>query len=264
MTPKHTTVDRAWRMIAEEGIAMARSAGWHSTLAGADQGAFKVEIGGRQLSFLHADVPDSFAARDRNVIRLSAPWDIAARAFAAATGSISGHLTILAPVGSYTSPLQTGCIDAVVLGQSVHHGPADSRWTRSCASIGHSRCWLMNVAVFEAGISDGVHLQKTLMSDDRLFVPPTWKGISDTATLSEHARDCGRSNARFHQIVVLAADFFDHPVGPRITAWLAFTDAIVSAAVANSIGAAVAPEFSPEQRSQQLGSALDADLRGWL
>lgn len=243
---------------------MASSVGWACRLTSADDLSFRVAVGDRELSFLHADASDGALPSDSSVTRLLPPWTIAARNFSAAIECKSGHLTVLAPIGCYTSPLKAGGIDAVVLDPALDGTSGDSGWTCSYASIGHSRCWILNIAVFETGIKDEEHFLNGLMSGAVLAIPAEWKAINDTATLSEFARDCGRSDGRFPEVVVLSARLLCTADRPRITAWLAFTDAVVSVALAEAIGAATAPEFSREQRFRQLQSSLEAGLRSRL
>jgi hypothetical protein len=243
---------------------MSRRAGWPCSLAQDEGEIFRVNVGAHRLVFAHADSPDNVLHSEPNAIRLPAPWDLAAQQFVAASGCTGGHFAVLAPVGGYASALAAGGIDAVVVEPTDRFGLNRPAWTRSYASISHGRCWLLNVAGFGTSITDDDQLARTLTSTGCFVVPAKWKQIRDTATLCEHARDCGRSDGRFPEIVVMAADLLCRPAGPVIAGWLAFTDALVSVALAEAIGAVVAPERTEESRFQQLRSTLCSDVRGWL
>jgi hypothetical protein len=254
-------MDEIRRRIVDEGLAIARKAGWDASIAHYNDERFELTAKQIRLPFLHATAP-ALRARETVAVRLPPPWIVGVRSFADMLGCHSGHATVLAPIGCYASPLQVGGIDAVVIAAERDDDLGRvTDWTYSCASIGHTRCWMLNVAGVASCTSEE-NFQRRLAAAGRFRSFPEWMAIRDSATLSEFARDSGRADARFPDIVILEAKLCGHADRPIVVAWLALTDAAVSVALAEKIGAAVEPELTVNERFARIKANLDPSLGG--
>lgn len=254
-------MDEVRRSVVDEGLTIAREVGWNARILHYDDERFELMAKQTRLPFLHASAP-ALPAGAATAERLPPPWIVGLRSFAAILGCRSGHATVLAPIGCYASPLRAGAIDAVVIAPERDDdscGHAD--WTCSYASIGHTRCWIVNV-VATASCPTDVDLQRRVVATDRLVRFPKWMAIRDTATLSEYARDCGRMDARFPDIVVLDAKPAGCESKAVVIAWLAMTDVAVSVVLAERIGAAMEPDLSADERYRKIKANLGAGVGG--
>ncbi|MFE8150571.1 hypothetical protein RBA63_01530 [Brenneria goodwinii] len=249
--------------IIERGINFAAKAGWPSEILNFGTKSCHLKVSDRHI-VLQLDKPADEVPQteDVHILYLPPSWRIAFEFFQSTLACVSGHATILAPVGGYKSLLEIGAIDAVVLSPSKTFD--SSNWTFSFASIGHTRCWIINLIAQCPTILDERTMLNTLASSDRLVIPAKWLGIRDTATLCEFARDMGWADASYPYVVVLNETFCRNNNNSQVNVWLAVTDAVVSMQLAEQIGAIVSPTLPQSQRFIQLNQALNSGLRGRL
>jgi len=200
------------------------------------------------------DLPSRIASNPSELVHLSCPPERAIQAICDALACSSVHATILAPVGSFFSPQQSGAIDSVIFSPATawcDHVSAEC--TVSVATIGHTRCWLAAVRAVAQAVRTETDMDERLRSCQQLRTDPCATArIRDTATLGEYMRDIGYQDGTFPDVLVLEPRL----VAPGVVcAWLATTDAASEVAIAEEIGAIVAPQLREAERFAVLRKA---------
>ncbi len=216
-----------WReFVANAAVRLAREVGWPAELVEIDGEHLEIDCGGSRLIATNFGRPvgHSPTPGEAGVFVVPSPPEIALSTFTAIFGA-EAAATVIAPVGRYASPVDTGMIDTV----AVSDGSAGDL---DIVTVGHSRCWVLLATLKPSHWHEPSEVNQALRRSEDLSVPPPDVDFRDTAQLCEALLDQGWASGLFPLPVVMAC----RPAGGNIKGWLAATEASTILALADTIG----------------------------
>jgi hypothetical protein len=249
-----------------KGVEYSCKAGWPAIILSEANNSAALEVDGFEVKVVH-DVERNIVELKSELpclnVQLPTTWEAALLAIENAYPGASGHAVVLAPVGSYLSPVKIGAIDSVIFSNITPQSDwLRDAWALSCVSISHTRCWLVNIIGSRNRKPEVDSFARRSVVPSKMVNPPAMLKIADTATLSEFARDCGWSDAYFPDIVLLGKADNTCATDKEFNVWLAVTDAVVAFVLAYQIGTYYQPDLQRETRYEILHESLKTPLRG--
>ncbi|WP_141638527.1 hypothetical protein [Halomonas sp. KM-1] len=253
------------RKIAEECMAFCDKANWKVCLDFVDSDTLTLNSDKKKLMLTEKETGTHISYFSSSVLHiLPTPWELAINYFTQPFKYSHGHATVLSPVGSNYPPIGTGCVDSITIRQQEdiknHNLSPSDKWSVSLATVGHTRCWLANLMVTILD-QERKELLNHISNNYRLAKIPFELKINDTAALTEFARDCGWQDGNFTKIFILDLHVKETKSGCIATAWIAFTETLISLYLAELVGSIAEPQISPEARLKKLNNSINFHLR---